>query len=286
MSLSWESSIKSISTCLAANGCSAIRVIPSTPPDADQLRIIQSGAPVSRPLLCIEASTENVSYSGLYTVNSADANALICVRADKNSDEKSSYHITRANLLGVPQIKIIEKDHLASVKTDSIIYVVPPLMCPSRVTLFNVDNIDTVNQTFRADIFLDVRIRAISSIDNMDLVTEVLSSFPIGPLQIRFLNITEVVGDADISESLAPARYGEGFDYIIRIRQKAILSELMELRSFPIDLQALNISVSTHSSVSRVKLVSNQQYPSLFNVRPHYNFTFYYLASFTLIYAR
>lgn len=121
MSLSWESSIKSISTCLASNGCSAIRVIPSTPPDADQLKIIQSGATVSRPLLCIEASTEHLPYSGLYTVNSVDAGALICVRADKKTDEKNSYHITRANLLGVPQIKIIEDGHLASVKIESII---------------------------------------------------------------------------------------------------------------------------------------------------------------------
>lgn len=145
------------------------------------------------------------------------------------------------------------------------VFLVPALVSHARVSIFNILTVDTVAQNFQADVYCELRIRAISDVRDNEVVAELLDAYDIQPYHIEFRNVAEITGEVEKWQMLSPSSTVPGkFDYIFKLRVRGTFNEKMELENFPFDEQALHLMLTVNRPSAIIKIVPNSEYPSLF----------------------
>ncbi|EQC26723.1 hypothetical protein SDRG_15452 [Saprolegnia diclina VS20] len=145
-------------------------------------------------------------------------------------------------------------------------FLLPPLLLHCRTTIFNVYRIDTVGQTFDADVYFELRLRAIATpaVDEA-WVTEVASAIGLSEKTIDCLNVVSQDGSREMwcSYSIRSMIPGHA-DYCFKLRLRGSFSEQLELQSFPFDTQQLHVIWTVNLPGTYVRLRANEHFPSLF----------------------
>lgn len=142
--------------------------------------------------------------------------------------------------------------------------MLPPLTFWCRTSIFNIDKIDTIAQSFQADFYYELRLNNVIEGDDREGVTTLLQHYEVGLDMIDFLNISEVIGDKESWDQLCPGRAEGFFTYVVKRRMRAVVNEQMEVHTFPFDIQPMCLALTFNCSVARVALEPNQFYPSIF----------------------
>ncbi|XP_065657599.1 gamma-aminobutyric acid receptor subunit beta-1 isoform X2 [Hydra vulgaris] len=144
-----------------------------------------------------------------------------------------------------------------------------PIYVHCRCTLLNLDEIDTVGQSFVASVYCELRLRDISTLSDPLYVNEYLQILNIME-HVDFLNIkSEESKETYNSYSLSSRSVDSKllYDYTLKIKAKATFSKGMELKMFPFDEQLLNIILTVNRPCSGVVLIHNIEYTSKFLCR-------------------
>lgn len=149
-----------------------------------------------------------------------------------------------------------------STECGGTIFVAAPLLFHCRSSVFGLDQVDTVNQTFEIDFYKELRLRDVVFSEDVAVCQSLMQAYGLSYGLIDFLNVSEVVREREVwdSTTLSAGRY----TYIIKMRQKCRISEQMELENFPFDIQEMNVTLTFNASIERIQLMHNMQYPSLF----------------------
>ncbi|CAM9106402.1 unnamed protein product, partial [Ectocarpus fasciculatus] len=139
-----------------------------------------------------------------------------------------------------------------------------PLLFHCRCSVFGIDQVDTVNQTFHADFYVELRLRGMLTFDDKSVGLAVMQGFGLSHGMVDFLNVAEVVQEKEVWDGTAEGMSPDRLVYVIKLRQKLRFNEKMELENFPYDIQEMNLPLTFNAASSRVRLHHNVQYPSLF----------------------
>ena len=103
-------------------------------------------------------------------------------------------------------------------RSPAVAWIPPPLTFHARMTVFAVDDIDTVRQTFRANLFLEMRLRGLSSMDDRDLVKHVLQAYDFNAAMVEVLNVVEEISPPEKWESFGTNHEDDQiFDYCFKV---------------------------------------------------------------------
>lgn len=264
---SWESEIVSIKevTLFEQKNCLQIEVKVMIAKEG--ISLLTNGSRSQRPLLCIEGSQE---YSGLWQVHSIEKEFIYCSFSHSThscSNIWSGYSLSKSSNTTCSESNLQLLSGSNPSTTISKVYLAPPLVFHTRVSIFNIDAVDTVNQTFRADVFAELRLKYIINCEDEEAILRLLECYQAMVSHIDFLNVAEVIGEKEVWSCFNSNQPGELLDYVMKIRLKAHFVEKMELENFPFDIQDLNIPITFNSPIHRVVLRPNLKYPPVFQVR-------------------
>lgn len=175
------------------------------------------------------------------------------------------YSVTRSDRCGLTIGPLIKQ-----VNGLTKISFAPPLCIKVRGTVLSVSKVDTVEQTFQADVSFECRLRGISTVENSAAVESLLLAYGLIHTKmpvICLLNTDvqlerwETYGVSGISSSA-----GGFYDYTFKFRGKGTFAEEYELQRFPFDEQLLNVIVTVLKSERLITLEANEEFPSAFVV--------------------
>ena len=134
----------------------------------------------------------------------------------------------------------VDRPEMSAETVNARVTIAPPLVFHSRMSWFHLDEINTVAQTFRADVYFEFRLRGISSDPEEDLVRSLLDAYGFRDDMVEVMMAVDVIDQerwcALTNSSTRPGT----FDYSLKLRVKAILAEQYELELFPFDEQDLH----------------------------------------------
>eukprot|EP00961_Rhodomonas_salina_P270460 3654123-Rhodomonas_salina.1 len=114
--------------------------------------------------------------------------------------------------------------------------IAPTLHFHCRTTFMSVNEIDTVTQSFKADVFIEFRARKIATDEvSQEIARYVLGSYGMQEAMFSFLNVLEMTEEAwtSMGTNIAP-----GFvDLCTKRRIQARFADKMDLQKFPFDQQ-------------------------------------------------
>ena len=70
-------------------------------------------------------------------------------------------------------------------------FIAPPLLFHARMSVFSIDSIDTVAQTFKASSYVELRLRAIANEADDKLVGLLLAVFGFSTTMVAMMNVVE-----------------------------------------------------------------------------------------------
>ncbi|OQR93565.1 hypothetical protein ACHHYP_02430 [Achlya hypogyna] len=216
----------------------------------------------------LKASTMLIAFvggpGGLWKVDQAKGAIITCMSTRQKADEgleneSCPWEIVLERPDANPTIR--HKTEGACTVT-----LLPPLLLHCRTTIFNVYRIDTVAQTFDADVYFELRLRAIATRDaDKEWIEEVATAIGLTMQKIDCLNIITLDGERErwtmySQRGSIPNRV----DYCFKVRCRGSFSEQLELENFPFDQQQLHVIWSVNLPQHYVRLRPNDHYPSLF----------------------
>lgn len=237
--------------------------------DENVSKILTSGSWSARPLLCVRGNEDCKEATGIWQVVSVEGSSLVCRFPHTKKDSFSETFGTNTQLLK-PEGKghnIFLSYNGEYNKGPAVAFLAPPLEFNCRVSIFSIDSIDTVNQTFRTDFYTELRLRALTDMEDTEGVEDLMACYSMSLSFIDFLNVSEMF-DKEVWTAFATNSRSTGScDYIIKIRTKASFSDRMELQEFPWDMQDLNIPLTLNIASTRGNLIINEEFPSVFQYR-------------------
>jgi len=143
-----------------------------------------------------------------------------------------------------------------------IITIAPPLCFFARMTVFAIDEISTIGQTFRTSNFSELRLRSFTTEPDDELVDKILDVYGFHFSHIIIMDVVEHVSEQERYRSFV--YHDKKFDVCFRMQSHVTLPEMFELQNFPFDSQDLTIIQSLNLPFPRAKLLVNKEAPSLF----------------------
>lgn len=246
----------------------AVKIILRTPPDQRICDILLNGKPHTVSLICFEGHEDS---SGIWRViKIVEESSMICVPTNqdgeifKNDSSKPAY-LHRVENDGEYHLHI-KKKYPSDIKLVPKVFIAPPLIFHTRITIFSINEIDTITQSFNSEFLVELRLKSVIDFENIEVVSSLLSCYQYNDDFINFLNIREVTDDKQIWRKLEYIEDKKNYDFVIQIRQRSIIEERMELEDFPFDIQDLNYTFCWYASRNRIRLKINNETPSLFQV--------------------
>lgn len=143
--------------------------------------------------------------------------------------------------------------------------VAPSLVLHSRMTVFWVDEIDTVGQSFKANFFYELRARGIVERGiNAEQQEEFLRVYGLSA-EKHPATLSNAVEEISLETWTSISQMQDGLlDFCWKGQSTAKLSESMELHLFPIDIQELQINLSVSKPNTVLSIVENREYKSIF----------------------
>ena len=219
----------------------------------------------SAPVLCIQDHGE---INGFFVADSVEEGAnsrrIFCHRSKENNsyvEENYRLDIQENDRLQLRRRKPVEEN-----AERATVNMLPPLTFRTRTSVFNIDKIDTINQSFQADFYCELRLVDFIDEDDKEAVEVIFNHYTISLSLIDFLNVSEVVGDKEVWTQTGKGKSSSIYTYVIKLRMKAVINEQMEVQNFPFDIQPMTIGLTFNACTSRVGLEANNYYPSIFFV--------------------
>ena len=164
-----------------------------------------------------------------------------------------------------------------SAAADARVFLAPPLNFHVRCTLNQIDDIDIVAQKFRADVFVEFRLRQISDQPEDKLVERLLEAYGFRQSMVELMGVVEETSKEQWTTLTGTDN--EKYDFCIKMRFRGVFAEEYELQRFPFDVQALHVRATLNIPNVRAVLYNNLEFPS---VMLHRNFQL--AAVFNVIY--
>ncbi|KAE8990484.1 hypothetical protein PR003_g21800 [Phytophthora rubi] len=131
-----------------------------------------------------------------------------------------------------------------------------------------ITSVDTVGQTFTADVTWEVTMPAITTIREDSVLRELMDMLEFDENQFEFTNVNSIQEERDMTSSLSPAgpvHFTDSTSLAMPLKSTseflshlqfsrrvvAVFSEEMTLRSFPVDQQKLTFAFSTGTGVRK-----------------------------------
>ena len=147
-----------------------------------------------------------------------------------------------------------------------IVRLAPCLTFSCRATLITISAVDTVAQTFDADIVCEFKLMGLSLCQQQNAAEEALGVYGIYADMFQILNGGATSGETDRWANFEPCGSIPGsYSYTFKFRTKGSFSEELELMSFPFDVQSLSVSVALTKPCSLAKFIVNYSDPSVYN---------------------
>lgn len=144
-------------------------------------------------------------------------------------------------------------------------FIAPPLLFHARMSVFSIDSIDTVAQTFRASSYIELRLRAIANEADHELVGLLLAAFGFSTNMVAMMNVVESVRDPEVWSGFGTNFDNESMhDYSLKMRTHDVIAEEFELHAFPFDSQPLHLLLTLNIPCSRAVITPNLEFPSVF----------------------
>jgi hypothetical protein len=141
--------------------------------------------------------------------------------------------------------------------------IAPPLVFHTRMNLFHLDEINTVAQTFRADLYVDFQLRGIASQSDDQLVKALFDAYGFREDMLEIMMAVNIAQQERWSSMTSSTVRRGNFDYSLRLRAKATLAEEYELERFPFDEQDLHITTTLNIPITHATLRENLHTPSV-----------------------
>jgi hypothetical protein len=219
--------------------------------------------------MCIQ---NHDKFDGFYVTDSVEESGgswIICCR--KTGVESTYVEDTYVIDIHNERIRLRSKQrHEDSSRAEgplpAIICVLPPLTFRARTSIFNIDKIDTIAQSFQTDFYCELRLINIIDREDEEAINTLLSQYQLHAGLIDFLNVSEVIGEKEVWNQFNAIKSEENckYTYCIKMRMKAVFNEQMEVHAFPFDIQPMTIGLTFNGCTSRVALEVNNYYPSIF----------------------
>lgn len=216
-------------------------------------------------LLCLNY-TKN---GGMWRIKKISDDCLNIYCAVLNKIEVFEWEIEKGDLTieNTANMRIVKKknpDFEDGGKTRKpCVFFATPLIAHARVTVFSINSIDTANQCFQADIYVEFRLRGIcSTAQDATAVEQFLAIADFSASKVELVGVQEeksMQTYCSISSGI-----NAGWDYMWKCRYKVVLAERMELGNFPFDQQLLNICLTVNKPNGCFTLMENTQYRSKF----------------------
>jgi hypothetical protein len=146
---------------------------------------------------------------------------------------------------------------------ESLVSIAPPLKFHSRMNMFHLDEINTVAQTFRADVFCEFRLRGVSSEPSMDLVHTLLDAYGFREDMFEVMMAIEIISQERWTALTRSSTRPGTYDYSLKLRTRAVFAEQYELEDFPFDEQDIHICLTLNIPCLRAVLLENLEFPSV-----------------------
>ena len=150
------------------------------------------------PLLAV---MNHATFGGLWRVVSANParegiTSVNCVVPKYEGPFKpQEYAVTVTN---VPQSNVCVSPLDASKPSaDSRVALAPPLTFHARMSIINVDEINVVSQSFRAQVYVEMRLRSIATEDDRALIQHILDSYGFRTDMLQLMGVIEVIGEME-----------------------------------------------------------------------------------------
>jgi len=154
------------------------------------------------------------------------------------------------------------KHKLAAASRPPRVFLAPPLNFHVRCTLNQVDDIDLVAQKFRADVFVEFRLRQISDQPDEKLVeSQLLKAYGFSQSMIELMGIVEETSKVETTHLTSSSTHPSKYDFCINIRFRGVFAEEYELQLFPFDEQQLHVWVTLYNT--NAVLSNNLEFPSV-----------------------
>ena len=148
-----------------------------------------------------------------------------------------------------------------------IAFIAPPLRFHARMTVFSIDSIDTVAQTFRANVYSEMRLRAIADDPEPELVNHLLSAYGLNQDMMQMMDVVEEVRPPERWSGFEVATTDTRLhDYTMKMRCHYVIAQEYHLRQFPFDEQDMSVvlSLNTPKKLASIAPGGNREFHSLF----------------------
>jgi len=223
----------------------------------------------SKPLLAIE---NHQVFHGLWRVVTVNSTRRVVVCSVPKFDgplfQPGPFAVTvptsaRRNVC-ISSLDFSQLDGFSGGGNDAVAAIAPPLFFHGRLSVFTIDEIDTVAQTFRANTYLELRARSITDAENEDMTAWVFAAYQFSPRLVKMLSVIEKDGDMEEWTKFS-AGISNLYDFCIMQQASTVFGENFDLRRFPFDAMELRIIATLNLNSLRAKLLLNDQYPSIFS---------------------
>ena len=254
----WSAPITSIEPSVEAEG--SFQVTTSQPMDEETKRVISLGS--HRPMICLTGTTGHDGFYVVNLVNTDSVSKIFCQPSADNTLWQTTHGIFREEHDN--NNFYIGKHKPPSVGSFGEVFVPGPLVFNCRCSIFGLDQVDTVNQTFQAEFYTELRMRGILEEGDTELGLALMTAYNLSIDQITYLNVSEIVHEKELWFAMDGGMRSDRVSFCIKMKQKIQFNEQMELENFPFDIQDFSIPLTFNNSTHRVILKHNLQYPSLF----------------------
>lgn len=170
----------------------------------------------SVPLLCIQGHEK---FDGFYltscVADGTESKSILChsTKAKENSTYlEDNYRVTvHDGKIKLSRKKKREEEgqggsSLEGGGTTAVenvrIFMLPPLTFCSRTSIFNIDKIDTIAQSFQTDFYCELRLLNVIDGDDKVAIDLLMEHYQLQLSLIDFLNVSEVIGEKEVWEQV------------------------------------------------------------------------------------
>jgi hypothetical protein len=211
----------------------------------------------------------HAKYSGVWKIRrvSGDRMTVTCLTTEGKLGETTphySYAVSRTESCGLAVGPNATQEVMASAKAK--VSIAPPLCLKVRGTILSVSKVDTVEQTFTADVSFECRLRGISTMDNLASVESLLSAYGLINTKTPVICLLNTDVELERWETFHLSGVGArgSYDYTFKFRGKGTFVEEYELRRFPFYEQLLNVTATVLKSEKLITMEANEEFPSFF----------------------
>ena len=290
--------------------CASASLLPAGPWGKDQRLFLDiSGTTVPEALTAsahdpsgklmqqLVAISGDSDFCGIWRVVVATETRIECAVPPYDGAWKpSSWEARVIQLSGASTVSVSPKEQRGS---HIVVALAPPLLFHTRATINALDNINVVSQSFQADIYTEMRLRAISSQPDEELIGQMLEAYGVREDMIELMGVIEQLSHERWTTVTKSAHAASSFDFCFRVRSRCIFSEEYELLTFPCtragavtqdqrtgspapcsllisltgpwfephiledDAQPLHVRLTCNIPTLRVRLTPNLEFPSL-----------------------